>query len=100
MDTAVQVIWWIGLIGALPATLVILKQLFNVLRALRHILELAELIRDAARQTAHNTAVITELDAVLEPVTNLRQAVKSSVQAVTSLSQKVVVKPTKEAVNP
>src|ERR687887_48096 len=37
MTVTIQVIWWIGLVGALGATLVILKEVTLVLRALRDI---------------------------------------------------------------
>jgi hypothetical protein len=87
METAIQIVWWIGLIGALPATLLILKEVALVIRVLRHILELAELTRDAARQIEHNTAVIPELEGLAQPVTRLRENVAEIGTAVASIKQ-------------
>jgi hypothetical protein len=89
MEIAIQIIWWIGLIGALPATLLILKEVALVLRVLRHILELAELTRDAARQIERNTAVIPELDGLAQPVADLRETVAEIGTAVASIKQKL-----------
>jgi hypothetical protein len=61
MTTAIQVVWWIGLIGALPATLVILKEVTLVLRALRDIHRLAVITRMAARGVAANLECVPRL---------------------------------------
>jgi hypothetical protein len=89
MDTAIQIVWWIGLIGALPATLIILKEVALLVRVLRHILELAELTRDAARQIERNVAVIPDLDGLAQPVTELRRAVEEIGTAVASIKGKL-----------
>jgi hypothetical protein len=62
MDIAIQVVWAIGLTGALVATLVILKEVVLVLRTLRHIEELAEITRRAAEGIGRNVDVGTALD--------------------------------------
>jgi hypothetical protein len=88
MDTAIQIVWWIGLIGALPATLIIVKEVALLVRVLRHIVELAELTRDAARQIERNVAAIPDLDGLAQPVTELRRAVEEIGTAVASIKGK------------
>jgi hypothetical protein len=90
METAIQLAWWIGLIGALLATLAILKQLFNVLRVLRHILELSEMIRDSARQIEHNTEIIPKLEGALKPSADLRRSLKRTAFTITTLNRKII----------
>lgn len=48
METAIQVVWWIGLLGALAATLVILNLAAMAIRTVSGIRQLAEIIRDAS----------------------------------------------------
>ena len=64
--TTIQVIWWIGLVGALAATLVILKEVTLVLRALRDIHRLAVITREAGAGVAANVRPVTELAPVPE----------------------------------
>jgi hypothetical protein len=66
MRTAILVVWWIGLLGALVPTLVILKQSLLVLGTLQDILRLARLTADAARGTAANTVAVSSLQGVGE----------------------------------
>ena len=61
MTVTIQVIWWIGLVGALGATLVILKEVTLVLRALRDIHRLAVITRRAARGVAANLECVPRL---------------------------------------
>jgi hypothetical protein len=61
MTLAIQVVWWIGLVGALAATLVILKEVALVLRALRGIHRLAVITRRAARGVAVNLECVPRL---------------------------------------
>lgn len=61
MPRTVQIIWWIGLIGALIPTTIILKQAVLVLRVLRDILRLARHSADAARGIATNVSAISRL---------------------------------------
>lgn len=49
MDTAILVIWWVGLLAALVPTLVILKEVVLMLSTLRAILTLSGIIETAAR---------------------------------------------------
>lgn len=66
MRTAILVVWWIGLLGALVPTLVILKQSFLVIGALQDILRLARLTAGAARGIAANTTAVPALEGVGE----------------------------------
>ena len=66
MTVAIQVVWWIGLVGALGATLVILKEVALVLRALRDIHRLAIITRRAARGVAANLECVPRLAAFPE----------------------------------
>lgn len=74
MDTAILVIRWIGLGGALLFTLVILKEVALVLRTLAHIRSLAEAIRDAARGMRTHLEAGAGLTEVEEPLKRLRLA--------------------------
>ena len=61
MTVTIQVVWWIGLVGALGATLVVLKEVALVLRALRDIHRLAVITRRAARGVAANLECVPRL---------------------------------------
>ena len=66
MRTAIEVIWWIGLLGALVPTLVILKEVSLLLRVLTDIHRLGIYTRDAARGIAINVDVAPQLIAASE----------------------------------
>ena len=88
MSRSVQVVWWVGLAGALLATLVILKAVALVLRALRDIHSLAAITRDAARGIARNLEPISSLPTLGEPARQLREAARTIAAAATSLERK------------
>jgi hypothetical protein len=88
MDRAIRIVWWIGLIGALIATLAILKQVTLVLRALRDIHELAEHTREAARGISRNLDAIGRLPALAGPIGQVRQGAAAAAAAAGSLEQK------------
>lgn len=75
MDTAVQAVWWIGLVGALIATAVILKQVAVILMVLRGIHRLAERTREAAEGVARNVAAAPRLAGTTDPARGVRDAV-------------------------
>lgn len=75
MEIAIQVVWWIGLLGALLVTLFVLKQVFLLLRVLKDIHRLGEIIRDAARGLADNAVEIPRLQELAEPAREMRAAV-------------------------
>lgn len=83
---AIQLAWWIGLVGALLATLAILKEVTLVLRALRDIDDLAQLTLEASRGIRTNVAAIAKLDGVGEPVGQLAAAVQDLDLATTELA--------------
>ena len=64
--TAVQVVWWIGLVVALGLTFVAVKQLVGLLRTLGHLRALAERAAVAAQALADAVPRPQELDAVGE----------------------------------
>ena len=66
MRTAIEIIWWIGLLGALPPTLIIIKEVVLMLRVLKDIHTLGVYTRDAARGIASNVAVAPQLAAAAE----------------------------------
>lgn len=67
MTTGVQIVWWIGLVGALLITLVILREVEMVLRSLHDIHRLAEFTRDAAQGIEKNVEVVPGLADVAGP---------------------------------
>ena len=89
MEIAIQVIWWIGLIGALVPILIILKEVALVLRTLNDIYQLASITRDAARGVARNVSVIPSLGALQEPVSTLSQASGALAVSATSIERKL-----------
>ena len=89
MPRAIVLIWSIGLVGALVATLAILKQVALVLRTLQDIHVLAVRTRDAARGIAANVRVIRRLDALEAPIRDLREATTTLAAATASIERKV-----------
>jgi hypothetical protein len=89
METAIQVIWWIGLVGALIATVVILKQVVLILRVLRGIHRLAVLTRTASQGIARNVATAPRLGATTESARGLRDAVHALAVAADSIQRKL-----------
>ena len=89
MQTAIQVVWWIGLIGAVIATLVILKEVALVLRVLGHIHRLAELTREAAQGVAANAAAVSRLPELEGPARGLREGTGSLASVAASLERRL-----------
>jgi hypothetical protein len=67
MEIAIQVVWWIGLAGALLLTVPILQTVVLVVRALRDIMKLGHWIQEAAEQLAADLDVGSELASLLPP---------------------------------
>ena len=88
-DRAIQVMWWIGLIGALIATLAILKEVALVLRALRDIQRLAGIIRETAQGVATNLAAASRLAGAEDAARELSEAAAALASAVAALEQKL-----------
>ena len=85
----IAIVWWLGLLGALVATLVVLKEVALVLRALRDIRELASLTREAAQGIARNVEPIQGLGALAGPVGSLDQGTRKLVEVAAHIEQQV-----------
>jgi hypothetical protein len=73
METAIQVLWWIGIVAALGLTAVVLKLVFLVLRTLKDIGVLAEHTATAAEGMAATTASPGPLPDAVEAAESLRR---------------------------
>jgi hypothetical protein len=91
METTIVIIWSLGLVLALLATVVILKQVSVTLRTLRHILELATHIRTAARGLADHVGAASDLAALKEPALQLREATRATAGAADAVSRRLDV---------
>jgi hypothetical protein len=89
MRPAIFVVWLTGLVGALIATLVILKQVALVLRELRAIHRLAEFTREAAQGLATNASAASRLAASEESARRLREGAGVLASAAASVEQKL-----------
>jgi hypothetical protein len=69
--SAVELVWWVGLAGALAGTLVVLKQAFLLLRTLRDLDALAGMIAAAARGVSKNVEGTRALPAASAPAQQL-----------------------------
>jgi hypothetical protein len=89
METAIHVVWWIGLIGALVPTLIILKEAALVIRTLRQIHRLALLTRDAGRGLARHVAVGDALKDLQGPAGQLPPVAKRLAAVTGSIERKL-----------
>src|ERR671939_693421 len=85
----IEIVWWVGLLGALAATLVVLKEVALVLRALRDIRELASLTREAAEGIARNVAPIEGLGALAGPVSSLDEGTRKLAEVAAHIEQQL-----------
>lgn len=67
MEAAIHIIWWIGLLGALALTAVLLKQVSLLLRVLRQIHQLGVRTRDAAGGLAAHAEAVEALAEAADP---------------------------------
>jgi hypothetical protein len=86
---AIALIWWIGLLCALVATLAVLKEVALVLRALQDIHDLAQRTREAAEGIARNVEPISGLGAVAGPAGELDQHTQALAQTAAAIEQKL-----------
>jgi hypothetical protein len=86
---AIFVVWLTGLVGALIATLVILKEVALVLRELRAIHRLAEFTRESAQGLATNASAASRLRASEEPARKLREGAGDLASAASSVEQEL-----------
>lgn len=85
MTLAVQIVWWIGLIGALGATLAILKLVALVLRSSRDVLACARIARQAARGIGAHLEPVAALDRLAAPADDVRRGATDLARAVDRL---------------
>jgi hypothetical protein len=74
MDIAIQIFWWVGLIGALIPTLVILKEVALIIKTLKEIHSLAILTGQAAKGISQNLEAVSALPGFTEQVSALRDS--------------------------
>lgn len=84
---AVVILWTIGLVGALVMTLVIVKEVMLVVRALRDIDNLGQITLKAAGGVAGNTSAVAKLDGLGGPVGEISAATQKLGQATAKLEQ-------------
>ena len=89
MTIGIQIVWWIGLIGALLITLVILREVELVLRTLRDINELAKFTRTAAQGIGRNVEIIPGLANVAGPAQEIRQGSGQLAATTQAIEQKL-----------
>lgn len=94
--TAVQVVWWIGLVVALGLTFVVVKQLVDLLRTLGHLRALAERaaaaaegLADAVRRPSGLDAAAEAADGVQAGAAALEAAAEAVRETMTGASRKV-----------
>lgn len=85
----IEIIWWIGLAGALVATLAILKQVALVLRALQDIHKLAAMTRESADGIARNVAPISGLGAIAPPAEALDRETQTLAATAAAIQSKL-----------
>jgi hypothetical protein len=71
---AIEVVWWVVLLGALPLTALAVAELVRIVHHAREIDRLARVALPAARGIATNTEVLAELAAVEHTVRRLHEA--------------------------
>lgn len=64
METAVIIVWWIALLGALILTAIVVGEIVRVVHHVREISRLASVTLPAAGGIAANTAVLAALEGV------------------------------------
>lgn len=89
MTVGVQIVWWIGLVGALVMTLVILRLVELVVRDLVDIHRLAGYTRDAAKGIERNVQVIPSLANVAGPAQHLLQSTRKLAETSMAIRQKL-----------
>ena len=89
MSTGIEVVWWIGLLGALGITLLILKEVFLVVRVLRQILQLVDLTEVAARGIIVHTAAVPKLQGVPSLLARVDDVVGHATQRLKSVANRL-----------
>ena len=81
MRIAIEVVWWIGILGALPATLVIVKESLLVIAMLRRILLLADRTHVAAQGIVVHVSAVPKLQGAGDLVATLDNALRDVTKA-------------------
>jgi hypothetical protein len=89
MRAAIEVIWWLGLVGALVPTLVIVKEALLVIGTLRRILGLAESIWVAAKGIVVHLQAVPNLEGVATIVEQLDRDVGKATDALEDVARRV-----------
>jgi hypothetical protein len=89
MQTAIQVVWWVGLLGALGATVALVKNALLLLWTIRGIERLAIITRDAARGMAGNLEEVRRLDGARRPAHGFSEAAGHLDSAIQGLEQRL-----------
>ena len=89
MRLAIEIIWWIGILGALIPTLVILKEVSLLIRTLSDIHTLAVLTREAAIGISNHVAEAPKLKAAMEPAQQFRAAAAPYSAAITAFAKTI-----------
>ncbi|MEO6723706.1 MAG: hypothetical protein ABIU20_05335 [Blastocatellia bacterium] len=88
-ESAVQTVWWIGLILALIVTVIDVALVIRVIRAARKIDGLADRTLTAAGGIAGNTAAISKLGATLHVASALVEKARPIVNVAGSIEKKL-----------
>jgi hypothetical protein len=78
MRTAILIVWIVGIVGALPPTLVLVKQALLVVWALLDIARLAVRTRAAAEGIAKHVAIVPTLPDLSRPAASLTDAAQGA----------------------
>ena len=89
MSTGLAVVWWIGLVGALAITGLVLKEVFLVIRVLRQILQLVDLTEVAAHGIIVHTAAIPKLEGVPALLARVDALVGQATQRLKSVANRL-----------
>lgn len=89
METPIQIIWWIGLLGALIPTVIILQEATLIVRTLRDIYTLAEITRGASGGILENVSLGTTLETLGEPAAGVGQATAQLAVAAASVEPRL-----------
>lgn len=89
METAIYVIWWIGLVVALGITLLILKEVISILRELKGIVRLTNDTIEAAEGLSRNLSNVPKLAELGTSTDELQHSVDALVSALDSMERAV-----------
>ena len=89
MRTAIEIVWWIGLLGALVPTAVIVKEALLVIGTLRRIRQLAEHTRVAAQGIVVHLQPVPRLQGAGDIVKELDDVIGEAAGALSGVAQRL-----------